>query len=221
MPILSDANLGFLLSELVNRPTIGTVNASAAPDVLKGLWSALTFYQWTPAARPTIDAAIRGALVRVDISSHAKAIAQTRDAMLGDPDYYPFCLSPQYWPDAQRSHFRGLVTQTTYQPPGYWGALARDVVKTVGPVLLGVAVASALPEELVGGAVALAASRVAGKELTAGVTKAVAKLALGTGLAAGGSAVANAFSGPSASDAAHDTEMWRRYQIEAKRRAMS
>ena len=210
MPVLSDANLGLMLSELINRPTITTVNASANPAILKGLWSALTFYQWTPAARPTIDAAIRGALTRADIGSHAKAVAQTRDALLADPDFYPFCLSPQYWPDAQRSHFRGLVGQTTYQPPNYWNALGRDVAKVVIPVAIGAGVAIALPEEVVGGPVALAATRMVGQAVTASASKFIAKTAMGTALSGGGTALANSMSGPSSGDAAHDTEMWRR-----------
>ncbi|MGI4794442.1 MAG: hypothetical protein ACRYG8_10280 [Janthinobacterium lividum] len=219
MPILSDENLGLMLQELVNRPTILTINGSANPAVLKGLWSALTFYQWTPSIQQGIDAAIQGAMRQPSIASHAKAVAQTRDAMMSDPDFFPFCLSPQYWPDAQRTHFRGLVSQTTYQPPSYWHALGRDVAKVVFPVVLGVGVGIALPEEMVGGAVALAATKVAGKAMTASATKFVAKTALGTTLAGTGTAVANTLSGPSAGDVAHDTEMWRRYRIEAKRRA--
>lgn len=219
MPVLSDNNLSLLLQELPHRPTIQTINASPDRDILKGLWSAMTFYQWTPAVRQTIDAAIQSAMTRRDLVSAASAVAQTRDAMMADPDFYPFCLSPQYWPDAQRAHFRGLVGQTTYQPPAYWHAIGSDAMKMLAPVFIGVLVGVALPEELVGGAVALAATRIAGKALTETATKAAAKIAMGTGLAATGSVIANAFTGPSASAAAHDAEMWRRYQLEAKRRA--
>ncbi|MGI4797127.1 MAG: hypothetical protein ACRYG8_24355 [Janthinobacterium lividum] len=140
--------------------------------------------------------------------------------MMTDPDFFPFCLSPQYWPDAHRAHFRGLVGQTTYQPPSYWHALGRDVVKVVFPVVLGVGVGIALAEEMVGGAVALAATKVAGKALTASAAKFVAKTAGGTALAGTGTAMANTLSGPSAGDAAHNAEVWHRYQIEARRRVM-
>ena len=221
MPVLNDANLGLLLSELVNRPTIGTINVSKNPLLLKALWSALTFYQWAEAARPAVDAAIRAAIVQPGLTSHVAAVAQTRDALLADPDFYPFCLSPQYWPDAQRAHFRGLVGQTTYQPPSYWGALGRDVAKVVIPVAVGAGAAVALPEEVVGSLVALAATKVAGRAVTASVSKFVAKTAVGTLLSGGGTALANGLSGPSSGDAAHDAEMWRRYQIEAKRRMLS
>ena len=220
MPVLSDASLGLLLQELVNRPNIMTVNASANPAMLKALWSTLTFYQWAEAARPSVDAAIRAAMVMPGLTSHVSAVAQTRDAMMLDPDFYPFCLSPAYWPDAQRAHFRGLVGQTTYQPPSYYGALASDAMKALLPVFAGAAVAIALPEELIGGAVAIAAAKLSGRTLSSVASKAVAKLATGTGLAAGGSVLANTLSGPSAGSVARDTEMWRRYGIDAKRRAL-
>lgn len=189
--------------------------------VLKGLRTALTFYQWTPAVRQGFDAAIRAAQARHDTFRHANAIAQTRDAMMADPDFYPFCLSPMYWPDAQRAHFRGLVGQTTYQAPVYRSAVASDVTKLVLPVFAGAAVALFLPEEAVAGAVVLAATRVAEKAVTARAASFIAKTAIGTGLATGGSALANSMSGPLASDAARQDEMWRRYQLEARRRSMN
>ena len=71
--------------------------------------------------------------------------------MMSDPDFFPFCLSPQYWPDAQRAHFRGLVGQTTYQPPSYWQSVGSDAAKLIGPVFIGAVAATFLPEELVGG----------------------------------------------------------------------
>ena len=218
MPTLSDANLSLLLQELVNRPTLATVNASANPSVLKALWTTLTFYQWVPSVRSSINAAIQAAMHVPGLTSHAAAIAQTRDALLADPDFYPFCLSAQYWPDAQRAHFRGLVGQTTYQPPSYFGALASDAMKILIPTLAGTVVAAFLPEELIGGMVTLAATKVAGRALSSTAMSFVAKMATGTGLAAGGSAVASTFNGKSSADAERDREMWRRYQIEARRR---
>ncbi len=220
MPVLSDENLGLMLSELVNRPTIATVNASKNPALLKSLWSLLTVYQWTPTIQGSVDAAIRAAMVQPGLTSHVSAIALTRDALVIDPDFFPFCLSPGYWADAQRAHFRGLIGQTTYPPPSYYGALASDAWKVVLPVAAGAVVAAFLPEELVGGAVALAATKLAGRTLTSAGSKALAKMATGIGLAGGGMALGNALNGPTPGDAARQDEMWRRYQIEARRRAM-
>ena len=220
MPVLNDANLGLLLSELVNRPTIGTINASKNPGLLKSLWTLLTVYQWTPTIQASVDAAIRAAMTQPGLTSHVSAVALTRDALMSDPDYFPFCLSPGYWPDAQRAHFRGLVGQTTYRPPSYYGALASDAWKVVLPVAVGAAVATFLPEELVGGAVTIAAMKLAGKSLSSAGTKMLAKMATGTGLSASGFALANTLNGPLATDAGRQDEMWRRYQIEARRRAL-
>lgn len=220
MPVLSDANLGLMLSELVNRPTISTVNASVNPPVLKALWASLTFYQWTPAVQPGIDASIRTAMTMRGLTSHVAAIALTLDAMMGEPDYYPFCLSPGYWPSAQQSYFRGPVKDTTYQPPSYWHAIASDVAKTLVPVLAGAAVAYLLPEELVGGAVLLAAARLSGRGVSEVAGKTIGKLVTGIGLSGGGMALGNSLGGPTPGDAAHEAERWRRYKLEAKRRAL-
>lgn len=217
---LGDAKLDLQLQELINGPRLSDIEASPIAGVLKGLWTALTFYQWTPAVRTGFDAGIRAAQARHDSFHQANAIAQVRDAMLADPDFYPFCLSPMYWPDAQRAHFRGLVGQTTYQAPVYWSAVASDAAKLVLPVLAGAGLALFLPEEAVAGAVAIAAARVVGREVTAKATGFIAKTVMGSGLAIGGSALASSLSGPSASDAARQNEMWRRYQIETRRRSM-
>ena len=89
MPALSDVNLGLLLSELVNRPTVGTINASKNPGLLKSLWTLLTVYQWTPAIQTSVDAAIRAAMIQPGLTSHVSAVALTRDALMSDQTTSP------------------------------------------------------------------------------------------------------------------------------------
>ncbi len=221
MPVLSDANLGLMLQELTNRPTIASVNGSSNAPVLKALWTSLTFYQWTPAVQPSIDGAIRAAMLQPGLTSHVSAVALTRDAMMREPDFFPFCLSPRYWPSAQAAYFRGPVDATTYQPPSYWHAVASEAAKMLFPVVAGAAVAWFLPEEMVGGAVALAAARLGGKTVTEAAGKMVGKLATGIGLSGGGMALGNSLGGTMPGDAAHESERWRRYKLEVKRRAMA
>ena len=159
-------------------------------------------------------------MLQPGLASHVSAVALTRDAMMREPDFFPFCLSSGYWPSAQAAYFRGPVDATTYQPPSYWHALASEVAKVLFPVVAGGAIAWFLPEEMVGGAVAMAAARLGGRAVTEAAGKMVGKLATGVGLSSGGMALGNSLGGTMPGDAVHEAERWRRYKLEVSRRAL-
>ena len=206
--LLSDQNLDLLLQETpwgrggVDR----LIRSGPDPTKLRTFWTGLTIYrQGGQHFQNQFDQALSAAQGRNAWEPQLRAIAMTKRDMLAAPGDYPFCLTGQQWREHCQSLFGGMIDSTDYKPPSAMADLKSLVIKTLVGTFIGAVATYMIPEEAL---VATAAAGLGGNALK-GMTMAI------------GSEVTNhLLPGGSPLDDLDKAEIWRRYQLESRRRKL-
>ena len=208
--LLSDQNLELLLQETRWGSGGVTARITGSPDPAKfrAFWTGLTLYRLAAKDfQRRFDQALSDAAGRNAWTIHAQSVIQAKHDMMQAPGDYPFCLGPRQWREHCQALWGGLIDGNDYRPPNAYTDMLLMVGKTLFASAAGVGIALLLPEEAMAGT-ALAA--ISGP----GATKAI-------GLAAANTVVEHALPTSNPLDDMAKATVWRRYQLENRRRKLT
>ena len=206
---LSDRGIDLVLRQTVwgSGGIAARVLAAPDPDRQRGYWTGLTLYRWaTPAFRAGFDKALEADFSRHPWTNLITGVIQAKRAMMAAPGDYPFCLDPVQFREKCQALFGGQIDGSDYTPPNAYRDAAKMVLKAIGATALVAGAAALLPEEALAG---LAIYGVSGTAAARSVA-----------IAAGNVVLDHLLPTANPLDSLHQSELWRRYQVENLRRKL-
>ena len=207
---ISDQSLELLLAE--TRWGTGGVAAritgSPDPAKMRAFWAGLSVYRLTGQHfQNCFDQALAAVTGKNRWSIYVQSVIQAKHDMMQAPGDYPFCLSPVEWREHCQKLWGGMIDSTDFRPPNAVADTLAIIAKTLFGVGAGIYVATLIPEGMLAGT---AIAAIGGPAMARGA------------LVAGANTVVEHLlpSNNPLNDLA-TAAVWRRYQLESRRRKLA
>ena len=181
---------------------------STAPDPARAraLFVGLTLFRFDDTLKRMLEEQLTALRWRDGWTPFASWLTGLMFEVRDDPASWPFCLSEQEFDFHATQSFGGEIgkIEGVYHPPSFYEDLGRDILGIMFGVGLGVLATAAFPEAAAGTALAASLSPPIARGLLSGA----------------GGIVGSHFFGKDPFDAATKSMLWKRYEIDYRRRQL-